>query len=347
MCTHPKNILITRLSAIGDCILTLPLAVSAKQLWPSCTLTWVVECGAASLLQTHPAVDRVIKVEKGWLTRFNEWSRLRHVLRQASIDLVLDPQGLTKSAMLGWLSGARHRVGFDRSKARELAPWFATKRVTRRSRHAVDIYRETLSPWQQFSPGSGVFNMPVYREAAVDAELLIDELQLGTSWMCINVGAGWPSKIWPAEKFAQLARQVHADTKVRSLVVWAGEAEHRMARQVVDLSGPAAVLAPATNLQMLAEMLRRGSLYVGGDTGPMHLAAAVGTKCVALMGPTWSDECGPYGPGHFAIQSPLLPAQGSSMRRGDNSAMQAISTSEVARACMAILEQAATISHAA
>ena len=110
----PSNVLITRLSAIGDCLATLPLAVDVKRLWPECRLTWVVDCAAATLLEQHPAVDEVRRIDKKWMKDSKCWRELRDELRRGQFDLALDPQGLTKSAMLGWLSGARVRVGFDR-----------------------------------------------------------------------------------------------------------------------------------------------------------------------------------------------------------------------------------------
>ena len=340
--TQPKHVLITRLSAIGDCILTLPLAVSVKQLWPQCKVTWAVQCSAASLLSEHGAVDQVLKIDKKWLRSVSGLLQLRNMVRRQQFDLVLDPQGLTKSAMVGWLSGCPRRIGFDRSQAREISPWMYSLRVRRRSAHMADVYRELLSPFQECGPGKAEFEMPIYRDAAVIAERICNESRLVAPWASINVGAGWPSKMWPVQHYSKLARELFQRTGLSSLVLWAGESEREIATEIVSENRNCCVLAPPTNLQVLAELLRCSTMYVGADTGPMHLAAAVRTPCVALFGPTRAEECGPYGSGHIAIQSPLVPPRKSSMRNTDNSSMRAISVDDVAEACMKILERAAS-----
>lgn len=334
---RPRNVLITRLSAIGDCLATVPLAVDVKRLWPECKLTWVVDCGAAGLLERHPAVDQVIRIGKKWLKHPRSWRELRQRLRLQKIDLALDPQGLTKSSMLGWLSGARVRIGFDRSHARELAPWLATHRVRRTHRHMVDTYRELLTPWREVAEGEGEFQMPAYSDEAHRIERSLGALGLGSLWTAINVGAGWPTKLWPAQKFAEVARELHRYYALRSVVVWAGPAELEIAEQVVKAARGAAVLGPATSLPELAELLRRATVLVSSDTGPAHLASAIGTPVVGLFGPTWGDECGPYGDQHRVVQSIVIPRRGKPQRRGEPTAMNAITVDEVLNACADVL----------
>jgi lipopolysaccharide heptosyltransferase I len=335
---QPKHILITRLSAIGDCILTIPLAVAAKRLWPNCKLTWVVDCAAEQLLRDHPCIDQLIRIEKGWLKSPSTWIYLREELQSQGFDLVLDPQGLTKSAALGWLSGAKCRVGFDFSHARELAPFLANRRVKRTQRHMADTYLQLLSPWMQYTAGSGQFEMPVYTAAAERASAILDELDLRhRAWVAMNPGAGWNTKQWPVERYGQLARGIFEETGHDSIVFWAGHDERLMANVIAEESRGAARVAPATNLCEIFEMLRRTSLLVSGDTGPLHMASAVGTPAVSLHGPTWADECGPYGNRHVAVQSPMPQLSKKLVRRGPNIAMQAIELSEVQRACQKML----------
>jgi heptosyltransferase I len=335
---RPRHVLITRLSAIGDCIATIPLAVDVKTLWPECRLTWVVDCGAAALLEPHPDIDQVVRIGKKWLKHPARWPALRQQLRDLHADLVLDPQGLTKSSLLGWLSGARYRIGFDRSHARELAPWLATHRIARTSRHIVDTYRELLAHWCEPEPGEGRFHMPVYADAAQRVERLLAGLGLGGNWLVMNVGAGWPTRIWPTDRFGRLAQRIHKYYGLRTLVVWAGDGELEMAEQVADLADGAAVVAPPTSLTELAEILRRASLVVTSDTGPAHLTGAIGTPCVGLFGPTWGDETGPYGQQHRIVQSIVLPQRRGFQRRGEPVAMQAIPVEEVFDACADLLE---------
>ncbi|MEZ6133891.1 MAG: glycosyltransferase family 9 protein [Pirellulaceae bacterium] len=347
--TAPRHVLITRLSAIGDCILTIPVAVEAKRLWPNCRLTWAVDCAAEQLLQDHPCIDEVLRIEKGWIKRPSGWGDLRRELRSRDFDVVLDPQGLTKSAALGWLSGAPTRVGFDFSHARELAPLFANRRVHREQRHMVDTYLQVLSPWVNCLAGSGEFALPVYREAAESVEQMLRELNLTSSsnWVGMNPGAGWTTRQWPVERFGQLARAIFEQHGRRSLVFWAGQDERLMANVIAEESNGAASLAPATSLRELVELIRRTSLLVTGDTGPLHMASAVGTPAVSLHGPTWADESGPYGNHHVAVQSrtPLLSKK--LVRHGPNLAMQAIELDEVVRACNRLFSASAAARTAA
>jgi ADP-heptose:LPS heptosyltransferase len=319
----------------------MPLAVKAKQLWPDAKLTWVVDCGAASLLDGHAAVDEVLTIDKRWLKSPGRWKSLRSELQSRAFDLVLDPQGLSKSSLLGCLSGATHRVGFDYSQAREVAPLLATRRIRRTARHMVDCYLQLLSPWCTLTPGSGEFKMPVYKDAISSAEQIQAHLSLKSwesdRWVAINAGAGWPSKQWPPERFGRIAFEIQQKFKVPSLVIWGGNYERALAEQIAEHSGGAAVVAPETNLRELVELIRRAYLLISSDTAALQIASAVNTQCVGLFGPTWADEVGPYGNRHIAIQSTVLPDRSKGMRRASHSSMNAIEISEVLRACSQLL----------
>jgi len=351
-CAEPRRVLITRLSAIGDCILTIPLAVKIKQLWPACHVSWVVDCGAAALLEPHPAIDEVLRIEKRWLTHAGGWSALRSELTSRQFDMVFDPQGLSKSALLGKLCGAKTRVGFDYSHGREIAPLLATHRQRRTVRHMVDTYLQLLAPWCQLPAGAGEFQMPIYTAAVERVEGLLRELGLHSvadcpgsvppDWIAINVGAGWPSKQWPPERFGWIAQELKQRHGLRSLVLWAGDSEQALAEQVITHAADAAVMAPATSLRELAELIRRCAFLVSGDTSALHLASAMHTPCVGLFGPTWSDESGSYGNKHIAIQSSVLPDASRGQRRSSNNSMNAIEISEVLHACLKLWTQIQT-----
>ncbi len=332
--SHPKRVLITRLSAIGDCIATIPVAVKAKQLWPDCTLTWIVDCAADQLLSEHSSVDEVLKIPRHWLNRPVDWRTLRNELQQRQFDVVLDPQGLTKSALLGWLSGARIRVGLDYSHGREIAPLMATRLVSKTARHVVDTYLRVLSPWSEINAGEGDYAMPIYPAAADRADEIIADLGwTGSRWVALNPGAGWTTRIWPAQRFGMLAREIMREYDRRSLVLWGNESERLMANVIAEVSRGAAVPAPRTNLQEMFELIRRASLIVTVDSSALHMASALSAPCVSLHGPTWSDETGPYSARSVSIQSPNPPASRRAVRKGPNSSMQAIELDEVFQAC--------------
>lgn len=273
------------------------------------------------------------------MKRLGHWKQLRNELRAERFDLVLDPQGLSKSSLLGWLSGARCRMGFDYSHGREIAPLLATHRIKRKTRHMVDTYLQLLDPWSSEEVGNGRFKMPTYSKAAQSAEQMLSELDLGNQlWVGINPGAGWTTRIWPPTRFGMVARELRRRVGVRSLIFWGSESEQLLAKAIEENSEGAAKVIPQTDLKELVELIRRTSLLLTGDTGPLHMASAVGTRCVSLHGPTWSDESGPYSNPNISIQSPLSLTSGKKLvRKGPNTAMQAIEVDEVVDACCNLL----------
>jgi ADP-heptose:LPS heptosyltransferase len=294
---------------------------------------------ASQLLQPHSAIDEVIKIERHWVKSLRIWKTLRRELQERKFDLTLDPQGLIKSSLLAWFSGARTRVGFDYSHGRELAPMLANRRVTRSQRHMVDTYLEVLSPWSPTSAGQAKFQMPIYAAVANVKEILRTSSFDGHEpFACISPGAGWATKLWPVDRFASVARYLHAQYNLRTLLLWAGDSEKAMADQIAANSSGTAQVAPRTSLTELAELARCAKLFLASDTGPLHIAAAIGSPCVGLFGPTWGDEAGPYGSKCVSIQSPKLPGPRSRMRSGDNSAMLAIEVEEVCLVCTRVLD---------
>ena len=337
----PRHVLITQLSTVRDIVMAIPLAVDVKRLWPDCQLSWLVECPAAGLLEQHACIDQVITIDRGWLRRPGSWKGLRQQLREQAVDLVIDPHGLTKSALLGWLSGARVRVGFDAQRGRELAPWLATRRVAATMRHRVDVYRELLSPWQPPQPQQAEYAMPLFAEAATSVEAYLDNqepLQTG-QWLAIHPGAVWPTALWPVERFGAVARQLHTKYELPAVVLWTDEHERLLAQVVAENSNGAARVAPPMTLPEISEALRRCHLLLAGDAEPLQLASALRTPCVSLHGPTWADEVGPYGNTSWAIQSPIPNLSKRMNRRGPNTAMVAIEIDEVLYHCERLLSR--------
>ena len=330
----PVRILITRLSAIGDCILTMPLLCALRDAHPDAFIAWLVERGAAPLLESHPALDRLIVVEKGWLKSLRSIRRLRRELLDMHFDICIDPQSLTKSSAAARLSAAPRRIGFAAPLGREAAPWLNTELVRPAASHIVERQLELLAPLG-IEPTKPRFDAP--RNPAADDAMarFIARAHLRVGFAVINCGAGWDSKIWPARRFARVARHLGERHRLPSVVVWAGERECGWAHEIAEGAAGHALVAPSTNLQELAALLRTARLFVGCDTGPLHLAAAVDTPCVGLYGPTLPEDCGPYGEQHIVVQKMHTPA----MRKATDAAMQAIDIDSVCAACDAILAQ--------
>jgi heptosyltransferase-1 len=343
--TDGPRILITRLSAIGDCILTMPMVTALRRALPKAFIAWAVERSAAPLVEHHAAVDHVVRVPKRVCGKPGRLWQLRRELRELKFDIAIDPQSLSKSSVIGWLSGAKRRISFRAPVGRELAPWLATELVTSRQPHVVDRYMELLQPLG-IAAGDVRFEVPQSTSAEQAMWPFLRLPQLSNGFAVINPGAGWPTKLWPAERFGQIALRLGQQANVPTVVVWAGEQERKLAEQIVAAAPKHATLGPATSLLELAVLMRKARLFVGSDTGPLHLAAAVGVPCVGVYGPTRPEECGPYGKGHRVCQSYHQVASGRIKKFGPNDAMQAVTVETVWQACEQVLAGVARVSAA-
>jgi len=334
------RILICRLSAVGDCILTTPLLSALREQFPQAFLAWVVEPAAAPLLESHQALDELIVVDKRWLKSWRKIRQVRRQLREFEFDVAIDPQSLSKSALLAWLSGAKQRIGFQTPRGRELSLWLNNHFVKQSARHLVDCQLELLHPLGIESPNVQ-FNLPPNAAAHLTTTAFLQSSHLTGGYVVMNPGAGWDSRLWPADRYGRVARELGQRHQLPTLVVWAGDREHAWGEQILSHSGGHAILAPATSLVELAELLRTARLFVGSDTGPLHLAGAVGTPCVGLHGTTRYQESGAYGTSHISIQDHYQAGTSRTRRRASNDAMRAIQVEPVVQACEELLDRTA------
>jgi len=333
------RILITRLSALGDCIHTLPVACALRRRFPGAYLAWLTQPATAGLLEGHDCLDEVLTVERGWLRSPTAVWALRRRLRGLELDLTVDPQSLTKSAAAAWLSGARHRLGFQGPQGRELSLWLNNRRVACRGTHVVDRYLELLGPLGIHGPPVE-FRVPRDGTTAAVTQHLSD-VHSPRGFAVLHPGAHWPSKCWPVERYGQLAQYLAARHALGVVITWGSDLEGKWAGEVQRLAAGHARVAPRLTLRDLAALLQAARLFVGSDTGPLHLAAAVGTRCVGLYGPSRPEVCGPYGPGHVALQTYYQAGSVRQRRRASNHALRAITLERVARACDRALRQGA------
>jgi ADP-heptose:LPS heptosyltransferase len=251
--------------------------------------------------------------------------------------VAIDAQGLSKSAIAAWLSGARRRIGFDGRWGRELSRWLNTERVPITAVHVVDRNLQLLEPLDIRQP-TARFGMPEAPEERAAAERILTQLSVGLAPAIINVGAGWPSKLWPTERFAAVARHLQSRWALPTLLVYGSAGERDMAEQMARLSGDAARLAPSTTLTELRGLARSARLFIGCDTGPLHLAASVGTPCVGLFGPWPAREHGPYGADHIALQAVAMT--GTRQRRhASPELMKKITVEQACEACDTVLQR--------
>lgn len=325
------RILITRLSHIGDCVLTLPLLHALRRAYPNSYIAWAVESPTQQLLSLVQGLDALVSVPKKWVKRPREWMRLRSELRGHKFDIAIDPQGITKSALLGWLSGARKRIGVKGQWGRELSPILNNRLVATTKDHLVDRSLELLSSLR-IETTSAEFELPIDWDADKKIQDYLNESGLGDRFVLINPGASWPSKRWETSRFTNVASAIFAAHGIKSVVVWAGEEEMAMANQIAGESNGAAVVAPKTNLRELAALCAHSFFFVGCDTGPMHIAAAMNTPCIVMYGPTRPQDSGAYGPRHIHLQKHYHAGTSRERRSASNDAMRQILVSEVATA---------------
>lgn len=320
------RILIVRLSALGDIVHALPVLAAIKRAKPDAQVDWLVEDNYAPILALATGLTRRVIVraranrETPGSMAFSGgagYLRAARYLRAQRYDLALDLQGLLKSAVWARVSGAHRVVGFDRAHLREeLAASFYSETVTpvRQSgsqavgpsgRQAVGpsgdhVIQKNLSILSALQIRPDAIELPLVAHASADATAAIDTAGGSLQFIVLNPGAAWPNKRWPPERFGALAAALRDRTGLRSLVTW-GPSERDLANAVVIASSGAASLAPPTSVSDLAALMRSAALVISGDTGPLHIAAAVGTPIVGLFGPTRPERNGPWDPRDVVI----------------------------------------------
>ncbi len=332
------RILIVRLSAIGDVLHGVPVLNALRDALPQAFLAWVIEGRTAELLRGHRALDELIELPRGWLKSPRTVLELRRRLRGLRFDTTIDLQGLSKSAIAARLSGARRRIGLAGKDGRELSRWLNNELVHVTRTHVTDRNLELLAPLGITDPAVR-FDLEESPADALSASKMLGAQQVLVPFAVINPGASWPSKRWPPDRFAAVARHLGQSRGLKSLVVWAGEEERGWAEQIAAGSARCATMSPPTSLGELAAIARRAAIFVGSDTGPLHLAAAVGTPCVGLFGPMPAARNGPYGPQHITVQKMFFSGTSRQRRTAGPESMEAISVQHVTEACDRILDR--------
>lgn len=334
--TGPR-VLIVRLSAIGDTIHGVPVLCALRRAMPDAFIGWVAEGRSADILTGHPDLDAQIKLPRRWLKSLRTVRDLKKTLRSLKFDTTIDLQCLTKSGIAGWLSGAPRRIGADSPHGRELSQWLNNELVHPSSLHVIEQYLQIAAPL-----GATIhpveFRIPEHAaEAAFAAKTIASMNVVEDRYAILNPGAGWISKMWPADRYAQVAKHLANQHGVKSVAVWAGEAEHSLAKTIVAESEGATILAPPTSIPELAALTRRARLFIGSDTGPLHLAVAVGTKSISLHGTSKAERTGAYGAENRALQVFFDGSRNKKRRSADNRAMNAIDVEMVCDACDELL----------
>lgn len=307
--TAPSRILILKPSSLGDVVHALPLLAALRRSLPGAHVAWLVGTSFAPLLEGHPQIDEVIPFDRA---RFGRLWRSPRVfldfwafvigLRRRRFDLVIDLQGLIRSGIMAWFSGARRRVGF--ADARELAWVFYTQRLRCPSGtlHAVDRIM-TVAAALGLEPRPIEFPLAVTSDEREAAARRLAEAagRPVRSFAAVLPGARWESKRWPVEKWSALVGRIES-AGLGPCVLLGAPDEREAARRIVAACAAEAPdravpidLTGRTSLRELTALLDLAARVVCSDSGPMHVAAALGKPIVAIFGPTDPKKTGPYG----------------------------------------------------
>jgi heptosyltransferase-1 len=286
------RILIVKLSAIGDIIHTLPAVNAVRRSYPEATISWVAERRSAEILRNNPLIDNLIEIDTRSLRGRKlvekvllDGSKQLRSLREHDFDVAVDFQGLLKSAIISKLSGARRRWGFARADLREPASrLFYTDTVKLPPEiHVVEENLELVEGAFAIHRGEIVF--PIATTDADRQEAAAIAGNAGDDFVILNPAGGWVTKLWPAANYGRLADMIWERLGLASIVV-TGPNESDLANEVLANSRSGRTLLASPSLKGFYELAQMARVYVGGDTGPTHIALAAGTPTVGIFGPT-------------------------------------------------------------
>ena len=303
------RVLIVKLGSIGDIVHTLPALAAMRRALPEAEISWVAEQSTAEILRGNPMIDNLIEADtrsvRGMVIEdiLHDVSKQVRDLKKFKFDISLDFQGLWKSAMIGKLSGAKRRWGFSREGLREPSSrLLLTDTVDTPPK--IHVIRKNLAlaagaldldgPDDNFE-----FPIAVTEEHRAEADGILD--RTGGDFAILNPGGGWVTKLWHAEKFGELADRLWEEIGLPSIVT-TGPNEDELAAKVAASSKNNRLVLAQPSLKGFYELAKRATVYVGGDTGPTHIAVAAGAPVVGLFGPTEWWRNGSINPDDICVE---------------------------------------------
>ncbi len=343
------NILIVKLSAIGDVIHTLPSLSALRILYPDADITWVIEEASSDIINDHPYLDRIIiSRRKKWIADLKKLHRVNRTikeiksfiltLREHRYDLVIDFHGLFKSSLIVLLSGGKRKLGYN--SMQELSGLFLNEKIYEdMGKHAVDRYLDFILHLG-FNVKNKEFLIPIQKANEDRVEKLLKGNNIDTKerFVAVNPMAFWETKLWEDDKFARLCDRITEELKLK--VIFTGSDSSGMIEHIQSLmASPSVNLGGKTTLRDLSYLYKLASLMITTDSGPMHIAAAMRTPVVALFGPTDPSRTGPYGEEHMVIRKDI-PCSPCFLKKCDSrKCMKEITVEEVFQAVKDIVDR--------
>ena len=344
-----RRIALIQPSRIGDIVFSLPTLTGLRQLYPTAQISWLVDERCKELVEGHPDLDEIIVIpfkaiekalkEKKWPWI---WQTLRHLkkeLRKRSFDLSVDLHGLAKSALLVLMTGARYRIGSANTNGMKEFSGFFSNEIPPGPKDFHTVERNLALVRHlggqvdhpefkfEFSPSHQEEVMALLRQAGYEQE---DPL------IVIHPGAGWISRRWPVERFAELINKLKKDLPVHLAVIGGAEGgskEEQLFQELFSLTQVQVInLVHQLNLKHLMALLDQAALFIGNEAGPMHLATALGKPVVAIIGPTIPERTGPFGPKTRIVKKEVVCSPCRQRNCKDLNCMKAIEVSDVLEA---------------
>jgi heptosyltransferase I len=351
--TAPRNLLVVRLGAMGDVIHTIPAVVAFRQSFPNASIGWIVEERWAELLCSpsiarsgprspgRPLVDHLhvtrIANWRGAMLNPRTWGQIAvslSQLRGIRYDVAVDFQGAIRSALVAALSKAPITYGFAQPREEPASMFYSRKAYVTTGNHIIE---QNLTLASLITGPLSTLPEPEFPQAADTDERVAHRLREKglVEYAILNPGAGWGAKQWAPERYGEVAKQLASHAGLRSLINF-GPGEEAIAGVAESASNGAAVALSFTLTELIAAT-RRATIFIGGDTGPMHLAAALRIPVVGIFGPTNPMRNGPFGTRSAVLRSPASSTSHSRRKRVDQ-AMLSITAADTVSAALSLLE---------
>ncbi len=336
------RILVIRLSAIGDVVRVIPAVESIRASLPNAQIDWAVEPKSADVIEGHSALDNVLVFERkgSTLQSARQFLKFMREIRRNRYDIIIDFHGILKSGLLTWASKARDRYGFERPRSKELSYLLINKRL-RIGKEILNRVEENLRLSDMIAPRSDHIEPSLYVPESTEAviEAFFEEtFEGGKRVVAVHVPVDRPEKQWPSAHFARLCDMLLADGRFDVVLTW-GPGQERQVQEVQQLSQRALHVCPEfSDIKHYISIVYKSCLYVGGDTGPMHIAAIAGTPVVALFGGTDPKRHAPFRPPYEILTAESCHPDRDDLGRMDGAKkLELVSPEHAYDACVRVL----------
>ena len=350
-----RRIALIQPSRIGDIVFSLPTLSGLRQIYPEARISWLVDERCKELVEDHPDLDEIIVIpfkaiekalkEKKWPWIWRSLSQLKKDLRKRSFDLSLDLHGLAKSALLVYMAGARHKIGSSNTTGMKELSGFFSKEIHPGPGDLHTVERNLAVV--RYLGGSGDhpdFKFKIASSHQEEIDVLLDRAgyEKGAPLIVVHPGAGWLSRRWPVERFAELITKLKKEFSAYPVIIGGAEGgskEEQLFQRLFSLiQVPVINLVQQLSLKQLIALLDKAHLFVGNEAGPMHLATALNKPAVVIIGPTRPELTGPFGSRARIIRKEVACSPCRERNCPDLKCMKAIEVSHVFEAAQSILK---------